>query len=106
MTHIGNVPANVMNIPSSDDSTFTTRIVNPRMSNVHPLEVNQPIVNPIILRDNSILGGGSIEDGSKTFSFHYVGDANDSFKRDKVIGHDSTVVMGVSVGSHPIYHFR
>lgn len=54
--------------------------MNPKMSNIDLLEVNQPIVNINMLRDSSRSGGGSVEDGSEPSSSHSIRGTNDSFE--------------------------
>lgn len=66
MANIRDVHANIINIPNSDGASFTTRIVNQRMLNIDPLEVNQPIANLIVFSEPS--------------SSHSVGGTNNSFK--------------------------
>lgn len=63
MALIRNASANVINILSSDDSSFSNKIVNKRKSNIDYLETNKPIVNLIVLSDNFEPREGSFEDG-------------------------------------------
>lgn len=52
MIDIGNIPINLIKIPSSNDSSSAIGILNPEMSNMNTLEINQSIVNLIVLSDN------------------------------------------------------
>lgn len=103
MAHIENVPANVINVPSSEDSSSTTGIVSPGTQIVGPLEFNQSIVNLTVLSDISSSMGGPVEDSNELSSFHSIGGTDDSSKGGEGMDHDSSIVRGLDVGSHPPY---
>lgn len=78
MAHIGNLHANVINIPDNDDSSSTNRILNQGMVKGFLLDLNQPITNIVELNNNSVLGGGYIEYGRNLYGFHSISGAYDS----------------------------
>lgn len=97
MANIRGVLANIIDIPSGDDDSYTTRIVNQIMPNTSPLEVNQSITNLIALSDNLGSGEGSVEDGSEPYSSYPFGNTNNYFEGDKGMNYGIHIIMNFDV---------
>lgn len=97
MANIRGVLANIIDIPSGDGDSYTTGIVNQKIPNTSPLEVNQSITNLIALSDNLGSGEGSVEDGSEPYSYYPFGNTNDYFEGDRGTNYGIHIVMNFDV---------